>query len=335
MKNNSFLLSYRLFKGVLFIACSVFAQSAAYSQWAPAGATGNANIYNTNTTGKVGIGTINPQAKLHLFDVSPTLLIGNNQLNNTLVNAPVGSLEFHSSYNYLWKAKIQGFVGNYSDDVGLRFQTSFQNTVTTAMAITGKGFVGIGTIDPKAKLHIIGDINVGDNLQTSIISGNGFSGAIQIKTNVGIGGIDTRYLRLGIIDNNKTFYSVLSIGDDSNVGIGTTDTKGYKLGVNGSAIATSMTVKLYGNWPDFVFAKTHRLRPLSEVESYIQANQHLPEVPSAAEVAKAGINLGEMDAVLLKKIEELTLYMIEMKKENEEQSKEIQALKVQVAQPNK
>ncbi len=114
-----------------------------------------------------------------------------------------------------------------------------------------------------------------------------------------------------------------------NVGIGTTDTKGYKLGVNGAAIATSMTVKLNANWPDFVFAKTYGLRPLAEVESYIKANSHLPEVPSAAQVAKDGINLGEMDATLLKKIEELTLYLIEQNKEMVAIKRQLQELKKQ------
>ena len=108
--------------------------------------------------------------------------------------------------------------------------------------------------------------------------------------------------------------------------------------MNGSAIATSMTVKLYANWPDFVFAKTYSLRPLSEVESYIKAHSHLPEVPSAAQVAKDGINLGEMDATLLKKIEELTLYLIEQNKKLEAQNKQLQELKqenLQLKQENK
>jgi hypothetical protein len=125
------------------------------------------------------------------------------------------------------------------------------------------------------------------------------------------------------------------IDQNGNIGIGTTDTKGYKLGVNGSAIATSMTVKLNANWPDFVFAKTYGLRPLSEVESYIKANSHLPEVPSAAQVAKDGINLGEMDATLLKKIEELTLYLIEQNKKLEAQNEKIGALEKQLSESKK
>ena len=76
-------------------------------------------------------------------------------------------------------------------------------------------------------------------------------------------------------------------------------------------------------WSDYVFAKNYKLRPLKEVEAFITANSHLPEVPSTAEVAKDGIDVFGMNATLLKKVEELTLYMIQ-------QQKEIEALKEQV-----
>ena len=70
-------------------------------------------------------------------------------------------------------------------------------------------------------------------------------------------------------------------------------------------------------WPDYVFAPGYRLRPLSEVAQFVQANGHLPEVPSAATVQAEGLDLGATQAVLLKKIEELTLYLLELKQENE------------------
>jgi hypothetical protein len=92
---------------------------------------------------------------------------------------------------------------------------------------------------------------------------------------------------------------------------------GYKLAVGGKAVAEEMVVKLQANWPDYVFADTYKLPPLLEIERYIRENKHLPDVPSAETVAEQGLSLGEMNAVLLKKIEEMTLYMIEMKKEIE------------------
>jgi len=106
---------------------------------------------------------------------------------------------------------------------------------------------------------------------------------------------------------------------NGSLGIGTIDTKGYKLAVNGDAIFTKIKVKPYGNWPDYVFHASYDLRPLSEVEQYIQQNHHLPEVPSAEEVKKDGLDVGDNQATLLKKIEELTLYVIEQNKKLEEQ----------------
>jgi hypothetical protein len=100
--------------------------------------------------------------------------------------------------------------------------------------------------------------------------------------------------------------------EDGRLGIGTsTIPTGYKLAVNGAAIATSMKVKLYANWPDFVFMKDYKLPTLTEVKNYIDKNQHLPDIPSANEVHKNGLDLGEMNRLLLKKVEELTLYLID------------------------
>ena len=113
---------------------------------------------------------------------------------------------------------------------------------------------------------------------------------------------------------------------DGSLAIGTTDPKGYKLAVAGDAIAESMTVDLQGNWPDYTFKKEYRLMPLADLKTYVDKNQHLPEIPSAAQVAKDGINLGEMNRLLLKKVEELTLYLIDQKKEMDEQKKMILSL---------
>jgi len=68
------------------------------------------------------------------------------------------------------------------------------------------------------------------------------------------------------------------------------------------------------NWPDFVFGKDYKLPSLSEVEQFVTQNQHLPNVPSAAEVEANGVNVGEMNAKLLQKVEELTLYIIQIEK---------------------
>jgi Leucine-rich repeat (LRR) protein len=111
------------------------------------------------------------------------------------------------------------------------------------------------------------------------------------------------------------------------VGIGTRVTDGFRLSVNGK-IRASDIIKVYpqNQWSDFVFEKDYKLRSLNEVEKFIKQNGHLPEIPSAKEVETEGIDLGGMDAKLLQKIEELTLYMIELKKENEAIKKQLDTL---------
>ena len=108
---------------------------------------------------------------------------------------------------------------------------------------------------------------------------------------------------------------------NGNVGIGTTDPAGYKLAVNGNIRAKE--IKVETGWSDYVFYPTYKLLPLAEVAKYIKTNQHLPDVPSAGEVAKNGINVGETNALLLKKIEELTLYLIEKDTKDREKDEKL------------
>jgi len=101
---------------------------------------------------------------------------------------------------------------------------------------------------------------------------------------------------------------------DGNLGIGTTDTHGYRLAVAGNMVAEEINVKLQVNWPDFVFEKDYDLPSLREVEEHILQKGYLLDMPSAQEVEKEGIDIGTMNAKLLQKIEELTLYAIEQEK---------------------
>lgn len=102
---------------------------------------------------------------------------------------------------------------------------------------------------------------------------------------------------------------------EGNVCIGCNDTKGYQLAVKGEMIAELVRVKLNTNWPDYVFQENYPLMPLSEVETYIQTEGHLPGIPDAATIQKEGIDLAEMNRLLLEKVEELTLYVIELEKQ--------------------
>ena len=115
----------------------------------------------------------------------------------------------------------------------------------------------------------------------------------------------------------------MRISRNGAVGIGTTNTTGYRLSVNGKVRAKE--VKVETGWADFVFEDDYQLRTLNQVEQYINENGHLPDIPSAEEVAANGVDVGAMESKLLQKIEELTLYVIQ-------QQKEIEALKQQLGQ---
>lgn len=106
---------------------------------------------------------------------------------------------------------------------------------------------------------------------------------------------------------------------------------GFKFAVDGKAIAEEMWVQNSSawDWPDYVFADNYELRSLNEVASFIDKNSHLPEVPSAKEIEEKGINTGEMHAILLKKIEELTLYVIENKNETNLLNKKVSKLQIE------
>ena len=140
------------------------------------------------------------------------------------------------------------------------------------------------------------------------------SNTLAITTNAASGGGSGNWS----LNNQNVYYNA------GNVGIGTT-TPDEKLAVNGNIHAKEVRVDL-NNWPDYVFTKAHDLPSLKEVESYIKTKGHLPNIPSAKEVEEEGIQLGEMNAKLLEKIEELTLYVLQLKKELDVQKVQIKNL---------
>ncbi|MFL9483961.1 hypothetical protein ACI6Q2_14375, partial [Chitinophagaceae bacterium LWZ2-11] len=115
-------------------------------------------------------------------------------------------------------------------------------------------------------------------------------------------------------------------------GIGTTTPGSYKLAVEGKLGARKVVVTQAANWPDYVFDSSYNLPALAQVEQFIKDNKHLPDVPSAKEVTDRGLDVGDNQAVLLKKIEELTLYMIEQNKKMDEMKKENEEMKDQIKQ---
>jgi len=131
-----------------------------------------------------------------------------------------------------------------------------------------------------------------------------------------------------VVSNVQQFSSMDLISIQGNVGIGTIYTGIHKLAVEGSIGARRVRVNPTG-WADFVFEEDYELPALGEVEEYIKANKHLPDVPTAEEVEKEGVDLGEMNKKLLQKVEELTLYLIEQQKQLKSQQEQINALQQQ------
>lgn len=107
--------------------------------------------------------------------------------------------------------------------------------------------------------------------------------------------------------------------------VGTTDPHGYKLAVAGSMIAESVRVMVQSTWPDYVFAKEYVLPELKSLDDHIKENGRLPDIPSAADAEKEGVDLGDMNIRLLKKVEELTLYLIDQNKKLILQSEKLDA----------
>ena len=139
-------------------------------------------------------------------------------------------------------------------------------------------------------------------------------GGIIVATNVGgiSGGIGTYSPHIMRIYANSV--AVMNIDPTGNVGIGVFNPlAGYKLSVNGNIKAKELVIETTG-WPDYVFGADYKPLPLRELEAYIDQHHHLPNIPSAAELEKSGVAVGEMQKKMMEKIEELTLHILELNK---------------------
>lgn len=207
------------------------------------------------------------------------------------------------------------------------------------------GNVSIGTSTSGAKLSIVGPSTSYPSNQALSISTSGesatFRDQVLIKSDVtngyGIAFAGQGHHRAGIYAENAggtsnhkgqltlwTRDNGAIIMNGGNVGIGTT-TPDAKLSVNGKIHTKEVKVDLTG-WPDYVFSNDYRLLSLKEVEKYIKEKGHLSNIPSAKEVDKNGIELGEMNKKLLQKIEELTLYSIQQDKNSKKLLSKIEKL---------
>ncbi|MEI7628949.1 MAG: hypothetical protein WCJ80_11955 [Bacteroidota bacterium] len=326
--------------------------------------------------GKVGIGTSTPACKL---EVNGDVSVGLN--NSTMPITGYGAklklfgLNDGVSWDPTWIARynsapdnteIRVNLGdnNHGDDKFVVGTTYWDGDVwQPAMAVKNNGFVGIGTDDPKAKLHVVskpilgttvGAVETLTKIDAQVTSGNTLSitdytvrdangSASNWESASYIRGLDVdNYFvsQSGVLNGlfcwtklkpkagkvefgsaSKTYLSMDATGSmlSSKVGINISSqranqTPRAELEVNGTILASEVKVESVSNFADFVFDKDYKLRDLKEVNSYIEENGHLPEIPSAKEVKENGMNLVDMQVKLLQKVEEMTLYIIAQEK---------------------
>ncbi len=258
-----------------------------------------------SNNGNVGIGTT-PAAKLHIAGGSDAGLTNEGSYvllgNVTGTNLVFDDNEIMARNNGgLATLNLQADGGTITVHAGASIPEAEK------VIIREDGSVGVGINGPAAKLHIVGAEN------------NGINGTVKISTNSHTMILDANEIDAmsdGLYLNNNTMHNVLLANGGGKVGIGTNTIPGdYKLAVNGSMVATELKVKLQANWPDYVFEKDYPLVPLPELEKSIQQKGHLPGIPNAGEVkANDGVEVGDMQVRLLKKVEELTLYIIQLEK---------------------
>lgn len=279
-------------------------------------------------TGNVGIGATNPaEAKLVVNgSIGNTVaMFGQGQAGISLVR-DWASVGFNAYYNGGWKAMSKGrgaVIGCDPTSGKIEFiQNGIANgneavsAQTVPMAIESDGKVSIGGRLSNAQLTVVSNQNTG--MDNTLTLSNPAIGANQSHVHWGTRG--DWYIR-SAADNGVV---VIQDGNAGDVGIGTANTAGYKLAVNGKIRAKEIRVET--GWADYVFAPEYKLRPLEEVESFIKANQHLPEIQPASEIQANGLDVAAVTTKMMAKIEELTLYLIEMKKENDALKQRVNSL---------
>ena len=286
--------------------------------------------------GFVGIGTLHPTQKLDVVgsaNIHHDLKVQQNlEVKGTVKLATIDTLTTSENpiviLNSEGKLNVVPFnhilYGMYSNPCGSETRyngisyyapmwtnlAGFNPTIYTGVECPAS--VGIGTSSPEAKLHVTGNAKIGEELEVGESNNTNTNltvhGAAKLDLGLEIGNATQNDIKLEV-HNDALF--------DRRVAIGTSPQDGYDLAVCGNIRAGDIKVNAVADWCDYVFEDNYNLRNLQEVEAFIQKNKHLPEIPSAIELETQGIGVSQMLLLMMKKIEELTLYSIDLKKEIE------------------
>jgi hypothetical protein len=286
--------------------------------------------------GNIGIGTNSPSSKLNVFQGA-----GDNNIGSAAIR--VGGTGNYPSLEFGIKGAYDGMISTYGNDLhiyagnwrsngatasenhNISFYTSqagSPNWNTPKLILNHFGNLGIGTTNPSKNLSLVGTFSLESEAANSpyskmYLSYTGYNAAnpnliITPSTTPGSGIVQSSLFLKNSNGNSTLSNNTMNLLIEGKVSIGTSDLT-EKLSVNGNIRAKKLIVSQQ-NWSDYVFYKGYKLRPLNELEKFIQKHQHLPDVPSTKEVQSKGINVGDTQAILMKKIEELTLYIIELSK---------------------
>lgn len=260
--------------------------------------TDGTHIFNNNT-GNVGIGTNSPTTKLTMFtgfNSSGWSHIGQDAGGNQIIiGEGIGG--------------VSAAIGTSSNHA-LRFTTNNTGKLSiypggeVVVGSNATGSFGKFTVETLNNSYGISHLGEGGNILATRMGG----------TSAGIGTFSPTNMRIFSGGTSAIFIAAAT----ANVGIGT-DNPTYKLSVNGNIRSKEVVVET--GWADYVFDKKYKLSPLNEVERFILQNKHLPNIPSANEIEKTGLLLGDTQKKMMEKIEELTLYMIEANKRIEKLEK--------------